>query len=79
MAAVNNYEDMSSEVVIIDCQNFTEHVALIKLPLQLRFGVHGAWVDDADINGHAVTLAGTIRNGVNGTTGNNGAERTNGA
>ena len=49
---VNNYEDMSSELVIIDTKDFENYVALIKLPIRLRMGIHGNWVDDADVDGH---------------------------
>ncbi|KAL1846595.1 hypothetical protein Daus18300_014213 [Diaporthe australafricana] len=51
IALVNNLDDMISELVIIDCNNFEEHAALAKLPVRLRPGFHGNWVDDADIDG----------------------------
>lgn len=48
----NNYEDMTSELIIIDTSDFSNHVALVKLPLRLRMGIHGNWVDDSDVDGH---------------------------
>lgn len=54
IALVNNFDEMISELVIIDCDNFTEHVALAKLPIRLRPGFHGNWVDDTDIDGRPV-------------------------
>lgn len=45
MALVNNYGLMSSELHIIDTRKFTKAVAIVKLPLRLRAGLHGNWVD----------------------------------
>lgn len=51
VALVNNFDEMISELVIIDCDNFEEHAAIAKLPVRLRPGFHGNWVDDSDIDG----------------------------
>ncbi|RSL54661.1 hypothetical protein CEP53_007365 [Fusarium sp. AF-6] len=57
VALVNNLEEMSSELVIIDCNDFTNHVALARLPVRLRAGFHGSWVDDGDIDGRPIPAA----------------------
>ncbi|KAL1970559.1 hypothetical protein VTN77DRAFT_4203 [Rasamsonia byssochlamydoides] len=46
---VNNYSTMSSELHIIDTKRFTEPQAIVKLPLRLRPGLHGNWVDGQDV------------------------------
>lgn len=43
---------MSSELVILDTKKFSEAVAIVKLPVRLRAGLHGNWVDAADADGH---------------------------
>lgn len=48
-----NYEEMISELVILDTQDLSKHVALCRLPLKLRMGIHGSWVDDTDVDDHA--------------------------
>jgi carotenoid cleavage dioxygenase len=48
-----NYDEMVSELVIVDTKDITKHVALCRLPIRLRMGIHGNWVDDADVDGHA--------------------------
>lgn len=71
IALVNNFDEMISELVIIDCNNFKEHAAIAKLPVRLRPGFHGNWIDDADIDGRptqaprqpSVTIS---HNGTNG-------------
>lgn len=50
MALVNNYRTMSSELHIIDTTNFEKAQAIVKLPLRLRHGLHGNWVDAQDID-----------------------------
>ncbi|KAF2999657.1 hypothetical protein E8E13_000333 [Curvularia kusanoi] len=45
MALVNNYSSMSSELHIIDTRDFTRPQAIIDLPIRLRAGLHGNWVD----------------------------------
>jgi carotenoid cleavage dioxygenase len=57
MALVNNYEEMKSELVILDTKNFSQALALVKLPLSLRQGLHGNWVDSADADGHCAPMA----------------------
>lgn len=56
MCLLNNYESMSSELVILDTQNFKEPVAIVKLPVRLRAGLHGNWVDSADVDGHPESI-----------------------
>ncbi|KAJ6104925.1 Carotenoid oxygenase [Penicillium sp. IBT 16267x] len=46
MALVNNYRTMSSELHLLDCRDFTKARATILLPLRLRAGLHGNWVDN---------------------------------
>ncbi|KAJ5654890.1 Carotenoid oxygenase [Penicillium lividum] len=46
MALVNNYRTMSSELHLLDCRDFTKARAIILLPLRLRAGLHGNWVDN---------------------------------
>ncbi|CAI7637745.1 unnamed protein product [Penicillium manginii] len=48
MALVNRYETMSSDLVILDARAW-ELVAEVKLPLRLRAGLHGNWVDASDL------------------------------
>lgn len=61
----NNFETMSSELAIVDTQDLSQPVALVKLPVRLRPGLHGNWVDDADVDGHPSG----VTNGANGTNG----------
>lgn len=56
MALLNNYEEMISELVVLDTKKFSQRVALVKLPLSLRPGLHGNWVDAGDIDGHPEPL-----------------------
>lgn len=46
---VNNYDLMSSELHIIDTRDFSKAQAIVCLPLRLRAGLHGNWVDKQDI------------------------------
>lgn len=46
---VNNYASMSSELHVIDTRNFTKAQAIIYLPIRLRHGLHGNWVDAQDL------------------------------
>lgn len=50
MALVNNYGTMSSELHIVSTKNFDEPCAVVHLPIRLRAGLHGNWVDAQDIN-----------------------------
>ena len=45
LALVNNYASMSSELHLLDMKDFTKSQAVIMLPLALRAGLHGNWVD----------------------------------
>lgn len=49
IALVNNYGTMSSELHIIDTQNFSNAQAIVYLPIRLRAGLHGNWVEREDI------------------------------
>jgi carotenoid cleavage dioxygenase len=46
---VNNYASMASELHIVDTKNFETPQAIIDLPIRLRAGLHGNWVDNQDI------------------------------
>lgn len=48
LALVNNYETMSSELHLLDTADFTRAQAKILLPVRLRQGLHGSWVDGRD-------------------------------
>lgn len=47
---VNNYALMVSELHIVDTRNFESPQAVIELPIRLRAGLHGNWVDSQDLN-----------------------------
>lgn len=49
LALVNNYVSMSSELHLIDTRDFTKAMAVILLPVRLRQGLHGNWVDSEDM------------------------------
>ncbi|KAK1510212.1 9-cis-epoxycarotenoid dioxygenase 1 [Colletotrichum abscissum] len=46
---VNNYGTMSSELHVIDTKRFTEPAAVVKVPMRLRAGLHGNWVDGKEL------------------------------
>ncbi|KAJ0361554.1 hypothetical protein COL26b_013678 [Colletotrichum chrysophilum] len=46
---VNNYKTMSSELHVIDTRKFTEAAAVVKVPMRLRAGLHGNWVDAKEL------------------------------
>ena len=46
---VNNYDSMSSELHVVDTRAFTRAQAIIYLPIRLRAGLHGNWVDAQDL------------------------------
>ena len=46
---VNNYGLMSSELHIVDTQDFSKAQAIVYLPVRLRAGLHGNWVDAQDV------------------------------
>ena len=49
MALVNNYESMASELHLLDLTDFSKARAVIPLPVRLRPGLHGNWVDSSDM------------------------------
>ncbi|KAI1334266.1 putative lignostilbene dioxygenase [Xylariaceae sp. FL0016] len=49
LVLVNNYVSMSSELHVIDSKDFTKPAAVILLPVRLRAGLHGNWVDREDM------------------------------
>lgn len=49
MALVNNYISMCSELHLLDTREFTKAKAVILLPLRLRPGLHGNWVEGEDL------------------------------
>jgi carotenoid cleavage dioxygenase len=49
MALVNNYISMCSELHLLDTREFTKAKAVILLPLRLRQGLHGNWVQAEDL------------------------------
>lgn len=49
LALVNNYASMSSELHLLDTRNFTKAQAVILLPVRLRAGLHGNWVDSDEV------------------------------
>ncbi|KAJ5389705.1 uncharacterized protein N7496_000773 [Penicillium cataractarum] len=49
LALINNYDSMSSELHLLDTRDFTKAKAIILLPIRLRQGLHGNWVDAADL------------------------------
>ncbi|KAF2998330.1 hypothetical protein E8E14_001391 [Neopestalotiopsis sp. 37M] len=49
MALVNNYATMSSELHIVDTADFSHPQAIILLPIRLRAGLHGNWIDAEDM------------------------------
>lgn len=59
---VCDFEEMIGKLVIMDTQNMEEPDAIIRLPFAARFGVHGWWVDDSDIDMHAMPLKASDKN-----------------
>ncbi|KAJ5915765.1 lignostilbene dioxygenase [Penicillium verhagenii] len=49
LALVSNYETMSSELHLLDVDDFEKAKAIVKLPVRLRHGLHGNWVENRDI------------------------------
>ncbi len=45
VALVNNYKAMESELHLVDTEDFSRVKARILLPVRLRPGLHGNWVD----------------------------------
>lgn len=48
LALVNNYDTMASELHLLDTRNFAHAQAKILLPVRLRQGLHGSWVDASE-------------------------------
>ncbi|KAJ4352936.1 hypothetical protein N0V95_003789 [Ascochyta clinopodiicola] len=46
---VNNYASMSSELHVVDTREFDKPQAIIDLPIRLRAGLHGNWVDSSEL------------------------------
>ncbi|OAG07137.1 carotenoid oxygenase, partial [Paraphaeosphaeria sporulosa] len=46
---VNNYASMLSELHVVGTKDFTKAQAIIYLPIRLRAGLHGNWVDAQDL------------------------------
>ncbi|RAH64155.1 carotenoid oxygenase family protein [Aspergillus aculeatinus CBS 121060] len=49
LALVSNYDTMASELHLLDTRDFTRAKAKILLPVRLRQGLHGSWVDGKDV------------------------------
>jgi carotenoid cleavage dioxygenase len=50
MALINRYGEMRSDLLILDAENVDgEPVATVRLPLRLRNGLHGTWLDGEDL------------------------------
>lgn len=56
LALVNNYATMASELHLLDTRDFTHAQAKILLPIRLRHGLHGSWVDGRDIGSQTEQL-----------------------
>jgi carotenoid cleavage dioxygenase len=46
---VNNYELMTSELHLVDTRDFSKPQAIVLLPIRLRAGLHGNWVDGQEL------------------------------
>ncbi|KAL8276078.1 hypothetical protein RQP46_011521 [Phenoliferia psychrophenolica] len=46
---INRFDTELSELVVIDTKNFSNHIALVKLPLRVRPGLHGNFVQREDM------------------------------
>ncbi|KAB5542481.1 carotenoid oxygenase [Coniochaeta sp. 2T2.1] len=49
LALVNNYATMASELHLVDTKDFTKLLAKVLLPIRIRHGLHGNWVDASDV------------------------------
>jgi len=49
MALINNYTTMGSELHIVDTDDFSTALAVIDLPVRLRHGLHGNWVNAQEL------------------------------
>jgi carotenoid cleavage dioxygenase-like enzyme len=53
VALINRYQEMRSDLLILDAARVEdEPVATIKLPLRLRNGLHGRWIDGAVLDAY---------------------------
>ncbi|KAL4763648.1 carotenoid oxygenase family protein [Aspergillus foveolatus] len=48
LALVNNYDTMASEIHLLDTRDFARAQAKILLPVRLRQGLHGSWVNASE-------------------------------
>jgi carotenoid cleavage dioxygenase-like enzyme len=53
MSLVNNYVSMCSELHLLDTREFGKAQAVILLPVRLRQGLHGNWVDSEELQSAA--------------------------
>lgn len=54
LAIVNRHHEMRSDLVILDAQHVEEGpIATVKVPFRIRNGLHGNWIDRADLPEHA--------------------------
>ncbi|KAL2831857.1 carotenoid oxygenase [Aspergillus pseudoustus] len=51
IALVNNYATMASELHVVDTRDFSKPQAVVYLPVRLRAGLHGNWVDAKEMAG----------------------------
>lgn len=52
IALLNHLDELRNDVVIFDAQNLSKGpLAILHLPLKLKLGLHGNWVDNRDIEG----------------------------
>lgn len=50
IALLNHLDELRNDIVILDAQNLSKGpVAVIHLPLKVKLGLHGNWVDNRDI------------------------------
>lgn len=47
---------MVGKLVVLDTRGMEEPGAVIRLPFAARSGAHGRWVDDSDVDMHAMPL-----------------------
>lgn len=50
LVLVNDYEHMASELHLLDTKDFANVKARILLPIRLRQGLHGSWVDGGELS-----------------------------
>lgn len=54
LVLVNDHVAMASELHLFDTREFTRARAVVSLPVRLRQGLHGSWVDSEDVRLGAV-------------------------